>query len=440
MEQLTGKDEQELKREFRLLKVLKEDAGELIRPVKPFTVADYLVVFIVLLSMLLFCDAESLVQTSGASFGYLNRRFLDFYEYGRECGIRELSYMPLIYVIYAVWNLPLKLTFLVRYPMPEVPLFVLVWYKLLPILLYLGCAYLVYKIACEIGMGKKKAKLCAAAAFTMPVGFFLQFSYWSVIVIPLFFVILGLFFYLRNNRWGFVGCFAAAIGCLQYVCVLFLPLLLLKEKRLRRLCEDIVVAVAPFLLECLVYQNHPILFQNVKLFDINANFEAGLNIGIFVIQYVLFFFVMILGWSYFTHTRSKKELAAYAVFFVGLSGTITLCLTNWKPELFMLLVPISVLGAFLHKDIRIFMILDIGWAGLIVAYMAIKRFELGGIDMVASLYTILLLVIVGFKHPRFLAEKAEELPLICTGWLRTRFLAGAVLGIIWMLAVMLFGA
>ena len=108
--------------------------------------------------------------------------------------------------------------------------------------------------------------------------------------------------------------------------------------------------------------------------------------------------------------------------------------------LFMLLVSISVLGAFLHKDIRIFMILDIGWAGLIVAYMAIKRFELGGIDMVASLYTILLLVIVGFKHPRFLAEKAEELPLICTGWLRTRFLAGAVLGIIWMLAVMLFGA
>ncbi len=40
------------------------------------------------------------------------------------------------------------------------------------------------------------------------------------------------------------------------------------------------MAVAPFLLECLVYQNHPILFQNVKLFDINANFEAGLNIGI----------------------------------------------------------------------------------------------------------------------------------------------------------------
>ncbi len=98
-------------------------------------------------------------------------------------------------------------------------------------------------------------------------------------------------------------------------------------------------------------------------------------------------------------------------------------------------------GCILHKDIRIFMILDIGWAGLIVAYMAIKRFEFGGIDMVASLYTVLLLVIVaGFKHPAFLAEKAEELPLICTGWLRTRFLAGAVLGIIWMLAVMLFGA
>ena len=426
-----------MKKEFRLLKVLKEDAGELIRPVKPFTVADYLVVLAVLLSMLLFCDAESLVQTAGASFGYLNRRFLDFYEYGRECGIRELAYMPLIYVIYAVWNLPLKLTFLVRFPMPEVPFFVLVWYKLLPVLLYLASTYLVYKIACEIGMGKKKAKLCAAAVFTMPLGLFLQFSYWSVMIIPLFFVMLGLFFYLRNNRWGFVGCFAVAIGCLQYIWVLFLPLLLLKEKRLCRLCVDIVLAALPFLLECLIYQNHPILFQNVNLFDINANFEAGLNIGIFMIQYVLFFFVVILGWSYFTHTRSKKELVGYATFFVGLSGTVTLCLTNWKPEFFMLLVPISVLSAFLHKDIRIFMILDIGWACLLAAYIVIKRFEIGGIDMVASLYTILLLVIVGFKHPACLAEKVEELPLICTGWLRTRFLAGAALGIAWMLAMLL---
>ena len=98
--------------------------GELIRPVKPFTVADYLIVFIVLLSMLLFCDAESLVQTSGGKL-WLSKSpfFWIFYEYGRECGIRELSYMPLIYVIYAVWNLPLKLTFLVRYPMPEVPFY-----------------------------------------------------------------------------------------------------------------------------------------------------------------------------------------------------------------------------------------------------------------------------------------------------------------------------
>ena len=43
----------------------------------------------------------------------------------------------------------------------------------------------------------------------------------------------------------------------------------------------------------------------------------------------------------------------------------------------MLLVPISVLSAFLHKDIRIFMILDIGWACLLAAYIVIKRF--GGI-------------------------------------------------------------
>lgn len=72
------------------------------------------------------------------------------------------------------------------------------------------------------------------------------------------------------------------------------------------------------------------------------------------------------------------------------------------------------------------MILDIGWAGLMAVYILFQ--QLGrSLDMVASLYTILLLVIVGFKHPAFLVEKAEDMPLACTGWIRFRFLVGAAI-------------
>lgn len=419
--------------------VLKEDAKEIIKPVRPFTVYDYIAVLAAALAAFFVFDTASVIQIAGASFGYLNRQFSNFYEYARECGIGEVCYMPAMYVVYALWNLPLKLTFLVRYPTPEAPYFVLLWYKLLLVLLYIACVYLVYKLALEIGMGIKKSKLCALAAFTMPVSFFLQFSYGQVMVFPLFFVLLGLFFLIRNNYWKFIACFSAAIAFEQFVWILFLPLLFLREKRLKQLCAGILAASVPFCLEYLPYSRNTAFLQNVAVFDIDRSLAAGLNIGIFVIQYAVFFWILVLGWAYFTSAKTKSDMAGYALFFMGLAGVLTLCVTDWKAEYFMLLAPLSVLGAFLHRDMRIFMILDIGWGGLMAAYVVWIRFDLSGIGMIASLYTVLLLVVVAFKHPSFLMEKADDLPLVCTGWLRTRFIVGALLCMVPAVAGKLFG-
>lgn len=418
---------------------LKADIQELLKPIKPLTRWDYLAVLLMVIAAFFVFDTSTIIQTASASFGYLNRQFLNFYDYGRKCGIMELSYMPAVYFTYAIWNLPLKLTFLVRYPMPEVSYFVLLWYKLLLVILYLACAYLVYKIALEIGMGLKKSKLCAAAAFTMPVGFFLQFAYGQLMVMPLFFVLLGILFYLKDKRWGFVGCFAAAIAYQQYILVLFLPLLLLKEKRLRYLLENLVVAVLPYALEYLLYSKSAMFQQNVTKYSMGRNFAAGLDNGIFVIQYVVLLWILILGAVYFTNPKSKKDLISYALFYVGLTGAVTLCLTDWQAEYFMLLVPISVLSAFLHKDMKIFLILDMGWAVVLAAYVVIQKLMPDSLDMVASLYTVLLIAIAAFKHPAFLAEKPDELPNVYAGWLRTRFIAGAALCLVPALAAALLG-
>ena len=418
---------------------VKADVRELVKPDKPLTRWDYLLVLFVVIGAYIVFDASTIMQTASVSFGYLNRQFLNFYDYGKACGMTELIYMPAVYVTYAIWNLPLKLSFLVRYPMPEVPYYVQLWYKLLPILFYLACTYLVYKLALEIGMGHKKSKLCALAAFTMPVGFFLQFSYGQIMVMPLFFMLLGLWYYLKDRRWGFVFCYAVAIAYQQYVLVLFLLLLLLKEKRLRQLCENLLVAILPFALEYLLYSRSNAFRQHVELFDINADFAAGMDNGIFVIQYVVLLWILLLSWAYFTNIREKKELASYALFFVGLTGVVTLCLTDWRVEYFMLLVPVSVLSAFLHKDMRIFLILDMCWGVLLALYMVVQGFMPDSLDMVASLYTVLMVAIAVFKHPAFLAERQDELFRSYAGWMRVRFLCGAALCLVPSLAVMLLG-
>lgn len=422
-----------------VIQTFKADIREFLQPVKNLTRLDYLAVLAAVLAAFLVFDTSTIIQTASASFGYLNRQFFNFYDYARNSGIMELSYMPAVYLTYAVWNLPLKLTFLVRYPMPEVPYLVLLWYKLLLVLLYFACAYLVYRIALEIGMGIKKSKLCAVAAFTMPVGFFLQFAYGQVMVMPLFFVLLGILCYLREKRWGFVGCFAAAIAYQQYILVLFLPLLLLKEKRLRCQVESLVAAVLPYALEYLIYCKSAMFQQNVAVYRMGQNFSAGLDNGIFVIQYVVLIWILLLGAAYFTNPKSKKDLISYALFYVGLTGAVTLCLTDWKAEYFMILVPISVLSAFLQKDVRIFLILDMAWAVVLAAYVLIQKLMPDSLDMVASLYTILVIVIAVFKHPSFLADKPDELPDVYAGWLRARFVAGAVLCLVPALTTVLLG-
>ena len=81
---------------------------------------------------------------------------------------------------------------------------------------------------------------------------------------------------------------------------------------------------------------------------------------------MLFFFVVILGWSYFPHTRSEERAGCLCCVFVGLfSGNHYFVPDKLEAgALYVLCAGQIVLGAFLHKDIRIFMILDIGWAGL----------------------------------------------------------------------------
>lgn len=421
------------------MNMLKADVKELAKPDKALTRWDYLFLLLAVVGVFFVFDTAAIVQTAGMSFGYLNRQFLNFYDYGKEYGMTELIYMPAVYLTYAIWNLPLKLSFLVRYPMPEVPYYALMWYKLLPVLLYVACAYLVYKIALEIGMGHKKSKLCALAAFTMPVGFFLQFSYAQIMVMPLFFMLLGLWYYVKDRRWGFVICYALAIAYQQYVLVLLLPLLLLKEKGLRKLCEYFFAALVPFAFEYFLYWKNDVFLQNVKLYDIEADFTAGIDNGSFVLQYVVLIWIFLLGWAYFTNIREQKDEISYALFFVGLTGVVTLCLTDWKAEYFMLLVPISVLSAFLHKDTRIFLILDMAWGVFLALYIVVQNFMPDSLDMVASLYTVLMVAIAVFKHPAFLAERPDELFSGYAGWMRARFFCGVVLCLVPSLAVMLLG-
>ena len=75
---------------------------------------------------------------------------LDFYEWNVEKADMYASYMPSTYILFAIWNIPVKLLGILNEPKLEVSYWLMMYYKLLPTLFYLGSSVLIYKIIKEL--------------------------------------------------------------------------------------------------------------------------------------------------------------------------------------------------------------------------------------------------------------------------------------------------
>ena len=157
---------------------------------KPLLIWDYVAFAAIAVFCFLVFQQSDLLHTAGCSYGYLNGHFRDFYDY---CGTFDIhpAYMPSFYLIFAIWNIPMRLFGIVTFPTENLPVLAILWAKLLPCLIYVASGVLIYHIAILAGMGSKKSKLCAYACLTMPVAFYAQFIFGQYDIIMTFCVLLG---------------------------------------------------------------------------------------------------------------------------------------------------------------------------------------------------------------------------------------------------------
>lgn len=96
-------------------------------------------------------------------------------------------------------------------------------------------AYLVYKIACVCDVKKEEAKWAAFLFLTSAVFFYTEVVIGGYDVISVAFTLLGIYGYLTDNNKCFVAAFSMAIAMKMFAVWLFIPLVLLKEKRIWRI-------------------------------------------------------------------------------------------------------------------------------------------------------------------------------------------------------------
>ena len=153
-----------------------------------------------------------------------------------------------IYLVFAVWNFPLWL--LETFGKVDVfnSVLCLMWGKTLLLVFSVLITRALYRLCLTLDMEQGTAQLVCVLFLTS--NFFMT----SVIImsaydmIPLFFVLEGINFYFKGENRKFVGCFMCAIPLKFFALLLFVALVLLREKRIPHIVGNVIVSVLPILI------------------------------------------------------------------------------------------------------------------------------------------------------------------------------------------------
>ena len=268
----------------------------------------------------------------------LDGKFLSFYELNRCVSgnvvydhFQGCAYNILVYTAFAIWNLPLYL--LERFAgvdvMNSVPC--LVYAKLLIAAGMVATVVLFKKILKELEIPEEKHNLmvylyASSTLLTTVVFITGQYDIFSLV-----FQLLGVLAFIKGKDRAFVWWFGLAVCFKYFALVIFLPLMLLKQKKVLSWIKSLVILIVPLLITKLPFILHGMLSQSATGSGVRGDMmgvglmasmlgssNANININFFVIAYA-----SILVWCYLQKDDPETNayngiwasLLAYAAFF-----------------------------------------------------------------------------------------------------------------------------
>lgn len=278
-----------------------------------------------------------ILHTIGCTSAVLNGHIADFYSVV-TAAFTVSNYLPSTYVVFALWGLPLKLLgFFETVAYPE-PVWLFFWFKILTSLFFAGSAVVLYKICLESFKDRQKAMLACALYVASPVAVFSQFVFGQYDIISIFFMMLGLLYYVRGDLLRFSFWFSISVGFKYFPAFVFFPLLALKEKNIKKLLLYCLVFAAPNLIQISLFLHSPAFVEGVLGFGAA---KKALNKG-------LLFWPLICAYAYWVNykTRESRDLYFYAKLSLFCFVWIFFH-TPWHPQWLLILTPfIAILLAY----------------------------------------------------------------------------------------------
>ncbi len=300
-----------------------------------------------------------------------------------ECGrgvMGNAAYELPIYIVFGLWNLPVFLVNQVAGWQPQ-PGVLTYWSKFLLAVMYGLTARVLVQILRDLELGRRLEELGHDLFLTAPLAYFSIVLLGCYDIFAVFLTLLGIHYLLGNRQRSFVAAFALA-NCFKYFSILvFIPLLLLTEKRPAHLFRSLLaVGLLPAFFwgisRCMPGWGRYVDFPGRTLSRLQyVTYDVGLPVqgSWFAFTFLL---VCMLAYACQPQNREVRQrlivyipLVAYAAFFL---------LVPWNAQWTMLLSPYLVLQVLFFPERRrallwVEALLFAGFAGLCLGMHGINE-------------------------------------------------------------------
>lgn len=251
-----------------------------------------------------------------------------------------------VYLVFAIWNLPLWIFEKITGAYALDTFIGLMWAKGISIPFLVGIYLYLIKIGKKISnqfSDETALLLCLSSTmFLVPILIMGQYD-----ALSLLFVMMGVYGYISEDKKSFLIWFAVAITFKMFALFIFVPLVLLREKKIVRVIAEMLCGCS-FLAVCKIIAKLFFLpsqaasdYMSGHLLTFVFQSQIGFVYGsssIFIMAYVVFCM-----YCYFKKVPEKEELGRWALYvsFVGFALFFLTSLTH--PQWSLLLLPFSTL-------------------------------------------------------------------------------------------------
>ncbi len=331
---------------------------------------------------------DDILHTGSSSMTLYTNSLKDFYD------INNVKYngnhYPFInYLLFGIWNFPIYF-----FDIKLSSIIFNIWQKLIIIPFYIGEILLINKIA-KFLFDSKKSLLCSLFWATSPIVIFEHLIIGQTYSIVILSTLLGLYLLFKDKI--FYACIAISfgVGFKYYPLLIFMPALLMIEKKPINLIFYGLITLIPNAITTLpFYKSENYINDVLKFSEIDRLFGSSVEFHKFLIfenplsysfkiSFVIIFLIYIYSYLYKFTDKNKYIVDSL---YISLFITIVLFLfTSWIPYRMVMITPFLCILLFLSDKLREYFYLEIIFViafmivvtGLYQFYMYERSWEFG---------------------------------------------------------------